>query len=74
MGITETYKEFESRNLKYIADCNKEIGLMIRVKTTFKADSTIQQLCNYFISVNTYEMEELYGEIEQYREVRKELN
>jgi len=74
MGLAEIYHEFEGRNLNYIADCSNEISVMIKLRATFKENSRIQQLAYYFITLNTYEMEELYGEIEQYRQIEKELS
>jgi hypothetical protein len=74
MGLAETYQEFENRNLDCIEDCSKEVGLMIKIKTTFKNDVTIGQLADYFISVNSYEMEDLYAELQRYHSIRKELS
>ena len=72
--IAELYQEFEKRNLEDIADCSSEIGLMIQLKETFKKDDTLQQWFDYFIRVNTYEMENIYAEIEEHRQFRKELS
>ncbi len=72
--INELYKEYEVRNLEAIADCSSEIGLMLKIKETFKADSKIQQLADYFIRVSNHTMEAIYAEIEEHRRFSKEFS
>ena len=71
--IIQLYKEYEKRNIEHIASLGAEIGLMVRLKEKFKSDERIQAYCHYFINLYTCEIEELYGEIEQYSEFAKEL-
>ena len=69
--IIQLYKEYEKGNIKYISFLGAEIGLMARLKEKFKSDQKIQAYCHYFINLHTCEIEELYNEIEQYREFAK---
>jgi hypothetical protein len=71
--IFKFYEELEKRNLQDIADIGHDIGLMIKVRETFKEDKRIPAYCHYFINIYQCEIEELYGEIGEYREFRKRL-
>ena len=70
--IPTLYEEFEKRNLEYIAELGQDIGLMAKLKEKNKSGRTYDY-CRYFITLYGCEIEELYGEIEQYREFAKGL-
>ena len=71
--LIELYQEFENRNIESIAEIGTEIGLMAKIKETFMKENRTCQYAEYFIRVYGAEIEGLYGEIEQYREKRKEF-
>ncbi len=72
-GTIELYREFENRNVEYITELGMGIGLMAKIKEEFKRDNRLRQLTEYFMRLYGAEMEELYGEIEYYRQTVKEL-
>lgn len=71
--IHKLYGEFEKNNIEQIAFLGEEIGLMLKLKEKFKNDQVILGHCRYFIDLCIIEIEELYGEIEEYREFIKGL-
>lgn len=72
-SLIELYDEFERRHLQDIDFKGAEIGLMVSLKETFKSNSKIQAYCHYFINLHTCEIEELYHDIEEYRQFKKRL-
>lgn len=70
--IPNLYEEFEKRNSEYITELGEDIGLMTKLKEKHESGRTYDY-ARYFINLYACEIEELYGEIEQYREFAKGL-
>jgi hypothetical protein len=71
--IAELYQEFEKRNLEYIAECHRTIGVMIRLRERFPDNDRIQQWARYFIGVEQAEIENLMEDIKNGRETAREF-
>ena len=69
----ELLRAFEEDNLKFIAWESETIGVLSRVKETFR-DNVMQQWCDYFISISQYEIENLTKEIEDDRRKAEEFS
>jgi hypothetical protein len=72
-GLIELYDELEKRALQDIDFKGAEIGLMVSLKEIFKNNTRIQAYCHYFINLHTCEIEELYDDVEEYRQFKKRL-
>lgn len=71
-SLIALYDEFEKRNLQEIAELGADIGLMAKLREK-TGDSAVEDYARYFTNLFTCEIEELYGEIGEYRKFKEDL-
>lgn len=69
------YEEIVNDNMLWIDELNRENGLYRRLKEQFPGDEQLKQYCDYYIRLNTWEIEdECMKDIENARRQIEEIS
>ena len=71
--VAELYRIMEAADLEAIAELHRDIGVLRSVRERFAGDDWIEQMTVYLIKVDRFMIENIMQEVEDQRELTKEL-